>query len=277
MNYKRILISEVEKKRILGLHNTTKKNQTTRLINEAQDKPNLFPVCVRWAGQHVQIPVDIPTLAGTAGQLYAVHVPNAGGKGIDYYWSQETDAGRVMAIVKSGATEPEQIRSYNCVCKNGRCSAKSYSDQDFKKEHECSDKKPCVKSGDQGGNQGGNQGGDCSKGPMELVVSMGLNWKETRQKWIDANCNGTTPCILGDARTNINLRDAICKGTWDPKTGKQKEGTIPGGQTPGGQTPGGQTPGGQTPGGQTPTDGEKRFIEPIFPGDEQTIKTPVAD
>ena len=268
MNYKRILISEAEKKRILGLHNTTKKNPTTRLINEAQGKPNLFPACVRWAGQHVQLPIEIP---GMPGQLYAVHVPNAGGKGIDYYWSQETEDGRAMAIVVSGQTDPyeiKEVRSYNCVCKNGRCSAKSYGDDKFNKEHECGDKKPCVSSGDQGGNQkgtipGGQQGGDCSKGPMDLVVSMGLNWKETQKKWIDSGCMGTQPCSLEEARTkgitNINLRNAICKGTWDPKTGGQK----------------GQTPGGQTPGGQTPTDGEKRFIEPIFPGD--ATNTPVAD
>jgi hypothetical protein len=96
---------------------------------------------------------------------------------------------------------------------------------------------------------------------MDLAMSMGLNWKETRQKWIDAKCNGTTPCILGDATTNINLRNALCKGTWNPKTGG---GTQTGDQT-GGQT--GDQTGGQT-GGQTgdQPSGESKFIEPIFPG-----------
>ncbi len=50
-----------------------------------------------------------------------------------------------------------------------------------------------------------------------FFAEAGLNWKEERQKWIDANCNGTTPCKLGDATTNINLRNAYCDGTWPPK------------------------------------------------------------
>jgi hypothetical protein len=56
-----------------------------------------------------------------------------------------------------------------------------------------------------------------NKNPYDALTGGGLNWKEERQKWINAKCNGTTPCILGDAATNINLRNAYCDGTWPPK------------------------------------------------------------
>ena len=233
MNYSRILLSEVEKKRILGLHNTTKKNPTTRLINEAQDKPQLFPVCVRWAGNHVNI-ADDPSLndaiglAGPIDSLYAVHVPNGGGSGVDYYWSQETQVGRLLIIKKAweattGDDTSPEIRSYNCVCVNGKCSPKSYADQEYKKEHECSDKTPCTKGGDQGGGKDTN----CrNKTPYNAITDAGMNFKDVQAKWIAANCNGTTPCIKGNATTNINLRNAFCDGTWKPD-GSKDDGTLP--------------------------------------------------
>jgi hypothetical protein len=56
-----------------------------------------------------------------------------------------------------------------------------------------------------------------NKNPYNALTDAGLNWKQERQKWIDANCNGTTPCILGNAQTNINLRNAFCDGTWGSK------------------------------------------------------------
>jgi hypothetical protein len=56
-----------------------------------------------------------------------------------------------------------------------------------------------------------------NKNPYDALTGGGLNWKEERQKWINAKCNGTTPCILGDAATNINLRNAYCNGTWPSK------------------------------------------------------------
>ena len=56
-----------------------------------------------------------------------------------------------------------------------------------------------------------------TKNPYNAFTDAGLNWKVERQKWIDAKCNGTTPCILGNATTNINLRDALCSGTWPLK------------------------------------------------------------
>lgn len=65
-----------------------------------------------------------------------------------------------------------------------------------------------------------------NKNPYNAFTDAGLNWKQERQKWIDAKCNGTTPCILGNATTNINLRNALCDGTWPlkkdtPKTPEQ--------------------------------------------------------
>jgi hypothetical protein len=60
-----------------------------------------------------------------------------------------------------------------------------------------------------------------TKNPYNAFTDAGLNWKQERQKWIDAKCNGTTPCILGNAQTNINLRNALCDGTWPIKTPEQ--------------------------------------------------------
>ncbi len=53
-----------------------------------------------------------------------------------------------------------------------------------------------------------------NKNPYDALTDGGLNWKKERKKWIDANCNGTTPCILGNSKTNINLRNAFCDKTW---------------------------------------------------------------
>jgi|688.fasta_scaffold32577_2 hypothetical protein len=232
MNYRGILISEQEKNRILNLH--TSRKQKSSLIKEAQDHPQVFPVCVRWAGNHVDLP------ANDIVNGYAVHVPNGGGKGRDYYWSQETEQGRVMVEVDAITKEIRQVRSYNCVCLNGKCQAKSYADQDhnYKKEHECSDKTPCKQGGQTDGEKPG--GANCkNKTPYNVVAELGLNFKEVQKKWIDSGCMGTTPCSYDEARTkgitNINLRNAICDGKWDPKTGKGKEGD--GGGQDGGNTP----------------------------------------
>jgi hypothetical protein len=56
-----------------------------------------------------------------------------------------------------------------------------------------------------------------TKNPYNAFTDAGLNWRVERQKWIDAKCNGTTPCILGNAQTNINLRNALCNGNWPLK------------------------------------------------------------
>ena len=68
-----------------------------------------------------------------------------------------------------------------------------------------------------------SKGSDCkNKNPYNALTDGGLNWKQERQKWIDAKCNGTTPCILGNAQTNINLRNAFCEGKWPMKTDGQQ-------------------------------------------------------
>jgi hypothetical protein len=53
-----------------------------------------------------------------------------------------------------------------------------------------------------------------NKTPFNALTDGGLNFKKERQKWVAANCNGTTPCILGNSKTNINLRNAFCDKTW---------------------------------------------------------------
>lgn len=56
---------------------------------------------------------------------------------------------------------------------------------------------------------------DCkNKNPYNALTDGGLNWKKESQKWISDKCNGTTPCILGNTKTNINLRNAFCNKTW---------------------------------------------------------------
>jgi hypothetical protein len=53
-----------------------------------------------------------------------------------------------------------------------------------------------------------------NKTPFNALTDGGLNWKKEKRKWVDANCNGTTPCIFGNSKTNINLRNAFCDKTW---------------------------------------------------------------
>ena len=53
-----------------------------------------------------------------------------------------------------------------------------------------------------------------NKNPYNALTDGGLNWKKERQKWVDANCKGTTPCILGNSKTNNNLKNAFCDKTW---------------------------------------------------------------
>ena len=53
-----------------------------------------------------------------------------------------------------------------------------------------------------------------NKNPYNALTDGGLNWKKEKRKWVSANCNGTTPCIFGNSKTNINLRNAFCDKTW---------------------------------------------------------------
>jgi hypothetical protein len=230
MSYYRRLIEESEKKRILGMHNALKKNPTTGLLKEAVTD---FPVCVRNANggkvDNIQLPQKaldflyekIKYNGPTMVEAVVVKDPSTN---YTYYWLHTPSKMVVKVPDKDGEVI---VQSYSCNCK--KVISRPF---DGKNKEDV----PCSENNQQGTTPGGQTGGgDCSKGPMDLAVSMGLNWKETRQKWIDAKCNGTTPCILGDATTNINLRNALCKGTWKPD-GSKGDGTILGGDVklPGG-------------------------------------------
>jgi len=281
MSYYRRLIEESEKKRILGLHNKNRKNPTTGLLKEDASQADFY--CASNVGTFDPGMINVlKAHDGKVGYSYqrpdmtkdrSVYLINDEGQ-----YLQPNDEGYTVDSFPGWSSVNNYFERYwYCKCEGGKCKvATSISP----KEHEC--KAPqgqaCGRDGgQQGTTPGGQQGGNCSKGPMDLAVSMGLNWKETKQKWIDAKCNGTTPCILGDATTNINLRNALCKGTWNPKTGGGTQtGDQPttGEQKPSTQTPTGeQKPSTQTPTGeiqkpstQTPT-GEiqkQKFIEPTF-------------
>jgi len=316
MNYKRILISEAEKKRILGMHTKAKINPSTRLVNEQEIPVNLLPSDRLGPDSNSQNNLNIPgvntqfspedwkkavedntkkavedsknknrqmhptqnqfpscvsekkgykkmtgkqIIADFSEKFSCLTIINKPGESpIDKFLFDElfymvsTYGGKLIIydislkkakFICNPNNGGFSIYSWACKCTGGKykpTQVKEIKNKEyftFKNVQDDSEKdcKPTP------GAPGGQQGGDCSKGPMDLVLSMGLNWKETRQKWIDAKCNGTTPCILGDAKTNINLRNAICKGTWDPKTGQQKGGTTPGDQS--GEQKGGTTPG----------------------------------
>ena len=230
MNYSRILLSEVEKKRILGLHNTSKKNPTTSLINEAL---NDFPECVRYAGPEVSIDQlatkygvsddKIKTIRGYLGvkNLKSVIVVPQPNKDI-YLWLPTQY--KVWIIVKGGdlpGIQSINSQYYHCKCENGKLRPRGTGKQS--KENE-----PCQ-GGDQGGGRDGGKISNCrSKTPIQVCNELGLNFKDTQKKWIESGCMGTSPCSLEEARTkgmtNINLRNALCDGKWKP--GDQGNKTI---------------------------------------------------
>jgi hypothetical protein len=198
MNYSRILLSEIEKKRILGLHNSTKKNPTTSLINEALTI-NDFPICVRTLG----------SLGNDKNGNQSILVKNAGNKGRSYYYYSN----QVIKVdVVEGNEKLEESYYYYCQCVNGKCSPKITK---TRVQHECSEQKPCKQGGEQ------KPGGDCkNKTPYQVVADLGLNFKDTQKKWVESGCMGTTPCSIEEARTkgvtNINLKNALCGGKWKP-------------------------------------------------------------
>jgi len=203
MNLNRILINESEKQRILGLH-TSKK----QLISE-QSK-NEMPICVRNAG---------PFTPENEDHIAYIRVNNAGGKDKDYVWYPD----HTMRVYDLEGWVGEVEYKYYCKCVEGKCKAKTYSSDAETIPDECDDKKNCslqTPGGQVGETPGGQVDVNCkSKSPYNAFTDAGLNWKEESRKWIEAKCNGTTPCILGNAQTNINLRNAFCDGTW----GSQKE------------------------------------------------------
>jgi hypothetical protein len=204
MNLTRILINESEKKRILGLHSSKK-----QLISE-QSK-NEMPICVRNAG---------PFYTVDSTEIGYIEVKNAGGKGMDYTWFSDHTMGVSKASSPVGSLFETKYKYY-CKCVEGKCKAKTYSRDAETIPDECDDKKNCslqTPGGESGETPGGQVDVNCkSKSPYNAFTDAGLNWKEESRKWIEAKCNGTTPCILGNAQTNINLRNAFCDGTWGSK------------------------------------------------------------
>ena len=201
MNLNRILINESEKKRILGLHSRKK-----QLISEGITK-NDMPICVRNAGPFTDL-----------GEFGWIDVKNAGGKGLDYLWLNN----HTMMVFNNGTQDLQnKTYKYYCKCVEGKCKPKTYSIDAETIPDECDDKKNCslqTPGGKVGETPGGQVDVNCkSKSPYNAFTDAGLNWKEESRKWIEAKCNGTTPCILGNAQTNINLRNAFCDGTWGSK------------------------------------------------------------
>lgn len=230
MNLNRILINESEKQRILGLHSSKKQ----LIIEEVTMKD--FPICVRNAGSFKGEPTDP-----------YIHVPNAGGKGVTYSWYND----HTMFISQPNAGGSTRYKYY-CKCVEGKCKPKTYSLDSRDIPDECDDKKNCSLQtpGGQVETPRGKVDVNCkSKSPYNAFTDAGLNWKEESRKWIEAKCNGTTPCILGNAQTNINLRNAFCDGTWGSQS------TI-------------------DDGGQKPVDGGNKlpdFIPPLIPKPDKSL------
>jgi len=212
MNLKRILIEESEKNRILGMHSKHKS-----LITEAVTD---FPACVRSAGK--EITLSLPQAAanimgsgyqGTT-QLNSIYVIDPSTK-YTYYWVAKPKVVVYVPTDPNNTTKKIQVKSYHCGCKNGKLSpiSRPYDGKEIKDE---------VKCEGQGGQTGGQKDSNCkNKTPYNAITDAGLNWKEESRKWIEAKCNGTTPCISGNAATNINLRNAFCDGTFGSKPGQE--------------------------------------------------------
>jgi hypothetical protein len=202
MNLNRILINESEKQRILGLHSSKK-----QLISEAVTR-NDMPICVRNAG--VFSIYDGNEFEKPSG---LITVKNGGGKGMDYYWySNHT--------LTAADSKLNYYSKYYCKCVEGKCKPKTYHIKAKDIPDECDDKRKCSLQtpGGQVETPGGKVDVNCkNKSPYNAFTDAGLNWKEESRKWFEAKCNGTTPCILGNAQTNINLRNAFCDGTWGSK------------------------------------------------------------
>jgi len=228
MSYYRRLIEESEKQRILGLHNRVKKNPTTRLLKEGLYD---FPICVRNANGGKVNNIQLPQKAlnflyekiGYKGStMFEAVVVNDPSTNYTYYWLHTPS--KMVVKVPNGDGEVI-IQSYSCNCK--KVISRKYDGQN-------KEDIPCSGNNQQGNQQGGGKDTNCkSKTPYNAITDMGMNFKDVQAKWIAANCNGTTPCIKGDATTNINLRNAFCDGTWKPD-GSKSDFPLPGGQIPGG-------------------------------------------
>jgi hypothetical protein len=57
----------------------------------------------------------------------------------------------------------------------------------------------------------------CKAEVAKLVASKvfaGQNWEVVKAKWVESNCNETTPCDNGSQASNTNLKKAMCEGTF---------------------------------------------------------------
>ena len=64
----------------------------------------------------------------------------------------------------------------------------------------------------------------CVNGKCKVSIDGRAYINNVKQKWINANCNGTTPCIKGNSNKNINLKDAVCSGSWNHDGGSNTSG-----------------------------------------------------
>ena len=211
MNLNRILINESEKKRILEMHSGKK---SLGLISEGFNPAD--QVYTLDEPQLVQATRDFgtvfPKTIAKGTKIYRT-------KAYDKLWFGNTGfvmyCNRDLFVYKDGiddlriGTGDVRNNSLRKILGDIYCDGKKLKNWDeLKKGNE--KKNPLI---DPVTNP--KKDINCrNKSPYNAFTDAGLNWKKERQKWIDANCNGTTPCILGNAQTNINLRNAFCDKTW---------------------------------------------------------------
>ena len=213
MNLNRILINESEKQRILGLHSKHKSLSTESVTD--------FPACTRYAGKEVSIDevatsmgiqfTDIQSMMIQKGfplSAFPKSWIRVDWNGNVFLWGPKTFKYFIQLSGK-GQTSGIKVSPYHCKCTNGKPKA-TLTTQPKEDETKCEEQK-------NSGNDGQKDTNCKNKSPYNAFTDAGLNWKEESRKWIDANCNGTTPCILGDYQTNVNLRSAFCDGTWGSK------------------------------------------------------------
>lgn len=227
MNLNRILINESEKKRILEMHSGKK---SLGLITEGFNPDD--QVFTLDAQQSVQATIDFGTVfPKTIAKGTKIYRTNA----YDRLWFGNTGfvmyCNRDLFVYKDSindlriGTGDVRNNSLRKILGDIYCDGKKLKNWDELKKGSNEKDSPTdpIKNP--------KKDIKCrNKSPYNAFTDAGLNWKKERQKWIDAKCNGTTPCVLGDGATNINIRNALCKGTWNPK-----EGGI---QTPTGEQPG---------------------------------------
>lgn len=173
----RMIITELEKKRILTLH--SKK----RTLNE--ETMSDFPFCVRNAGPIIDNYIE---------------VKNAGGKGIDYHWYSD------RTMYKVTPDDYENLGYYYCKCKNGKCSPAL---SQTKKEDECKNHDSCK-------TQGGNTQTPNTKGICKLPGDKIWVYKKDGDFWYGSKDGGKTWIKLDPSKfqSAIELlnKSAICDG-----------------------------------------------------------------